>query len=109
MDRYTRTAILRPRGRTHATAQFMEQFQELLLLMRLSLVIGRPILRICLTDGLLHGDSFGNGRRAICVALTEQHVLNGDDMFASAPPILMVWAGAMRFLRVEADRIAALA
>lgn len=82
-------------GLLDAIAEVSEQGDKMLLLVGLSLVVGRPLL------GAGHFDRLGVDRAAVWPGLPLYYELDGVNMLARQSPLLEVGAGAKRLAVVE--------
>ena len=83
----------------YALAQFREQFDELIFLASLRLIVSGPFLLVGLAHRNRLGDSFGVGL-FVKIELALNHKLDGPNVFAFDVASLVIWTGAMRVRNV---------
>jgi len=87
----------------NAVTEVSEQGDKMLLLMGLSLIIGRPLL------GASHSDRLRIDGAAVWLGLPLDYELNGVDVLAGQMPFFIIGAGAERLAVVEVNNIASVA
>src|SRR5258708_7738602 len=102
LERQARSANLL-RRLAYTFAKLAQESLKLILLLRLSLVVGSPFLPI----GFLNGHTLSDSPRLAVVRVhTSNRALNGENVLASQLPELKVRASALRVLWIGSDGVA---